>query len=184
MWRLINHSLFTSNVVNEFQKVKDHWDESLIIPPDFFGITKPFISIEIPYYELSEIKSNYFLKNLDKFTNDGFKVAITYKTGNIRSLFPLKVKSDYKCCVNYKGDCSSGSSYIDETKRNMLKLDGMNIIIQLKVLNHRHTFETISTTVLHVLLFQLLQIMTRPDRTWRNHILLYGNLILTNKGTL
>ena len=77
----------------------------------------------------------------------------------------MKVKSDYKCCVNYKGDCSSGSSYIDETKRNMLKLDGMNKIIQLKVLNHRHTFETISTTVLHALLFQLLQIMTRPDRT-------------------
>ena len=39
----------------------------------------------------------------------------------------------------------------------MQKLDGMNIIIQLKVQNHRNTFETISTTVLHGLLFQMLK---------------------------
>ena len=47
----------------------------------------------------------------------------------------------------------------------MQKLDGMNIIIiQLKVQNHRNTFETISTTVLHGLLFQVIQKMQRLGR--------------------
>ena len=45
-------------------------------------------------------------------------MVITWKTRNIRSLFPLKDKNDYKSCVIYKGDCSCGSRYIGETKRN------------------------------------------------------------------
>ena len=36
----------------------------------------------------------------------------------MQSLFPSKAKTDYKSCVIYKGDCSCGSRYIDETKRN------------------------------------------------------------------
>ena len=39
----------------------------------------------------------------------------------------------------------------------MQKLNGMNIIIQLKVQNHQNTFEAISTTILHWLSFQMLQ---------------------------
>ena len=39
----------------------------------------------------------------------------------------------------------------------MQKLDGMNIIIQLKVRNHQNTFETTSTTILHGSSFQMLQ---------------------------
>ena len=64
------------------------------------------------------------------------------------------------------------------------KLDGMNVIIQLKVQNHRNDVKKILTTVLHGLWFQMLQKMLRPVRTQRHHILLYGNLILTNMGTL
>ena len=45
-------------------------------------------------------------------------MVITWKTRNIRSLFPLKDKNDYKSCVMYKGDCSCGSRYIGETKPN------------------------------------------------------------------
>ena len=56
-------------------------------------------------------------------------------------LFPLKDKNDYKSCVIHKGDCSCGSRYISETKRNAR---WMNIIIQLKVQNHQNTFETTS----------------------------------------
>ena len=41
----------------------------------------------------------------------------TWKTRDIRSLFPLKDKSDYKSYVIHKGDCSCGSRYIGETKR-------------------------------------------------------------------
>ena len=43
----------------------------------------------------------------------------TWKTRNIRSLFPLKDKNDYKSRVIYKGDCSCGSRYIGETRRNV-----------------------------------------------------------------
>ena len=45
-------------------------------------------------------------------------MVITWKTTNIRSLFPLKDKIHYKSCVIYKGDCSCGSRDIGETKRN------------------------------------------------------------------
>ena len=45
-------------------------------------------------------------------------MVITWKTRNIRSLFPLKDKNDYKSCVIYKGYCSCCSRYIGETKRN------------------------------------------------------------------
>ena len=42
----------------------------------------------------------------------------TWKTGNIPSLLPLKDKNGYKSYVIYKGDCSWGSRYNGETKRN------------------------------------------------------------------
>ena len=45
------------------------------------------------------------------------------------------------------------------------KLDGMNLIIHLKVQNHRNTFEAISSTVLHGLSFQMLQKMLRAGMT-------------------
>ena len=63
----------------------------------------------------------------------------------------------------------------------MKKLYGRNIVAQLKVQNHRNIFEATSTVVLHVLLFQMLQKVPRPERTWKQHILLGGILILTNK---
>ena len=45
-------------------------------------------------------------------------MVITWETRNIRSLFSLKDTNDYNSCVIYKGDCSCGSCYIDETKHN------------------------------------------------------------------
>ena len=47
---------FINSVVNEFQKGKECGDAIFIIPPTLFGITKPFIFIEIPYCGLNEIK--------------------------------------------------------------------------------------------------------------------------------
>ena len=47
----------------------------------------------------------------------------------------------------------------------MRKLDGMNIIIQLKVQNHQNTFEATSTTILHGTSFEMLQKLLRPGRT-------------------
>ena len=47
----------------------------------------------------------------------------------------------------------------------MQKLDGMNIIIQLKSQNHENVFETTSTAVLHGLSVQMLKEMVRSGRT-------------------
>ena len=53
-----------------------------------------------------------------KLTNNSFRMILTWKTRNIRSLFPLKGKSKYKSCDFYKGDCTCCLRYIGETKRN------------------------------------------------------------------
>ena len=50
----------------------------------------------------------------------------------------------------------------------MQKLDGMNITIQVQ--RHQNTFQTILTTVLHGLLYQMLQKMRRPGRTYKHHM--------------
>ena len=109
---------FINSVVNGFRKGKKCGLGSFITPPSLFEITKPFLFVEILYCELNEIKSKHFLQKFHKFTDNSFRMVITWKTRNIRSLFPLKDKNDYKSCVIYKGDCSCGSRYIDETKRN------------------------------------------------------------------
>ena len=44
-------------------------------------------------------------------------------------------------------------------------MDGMNIVIQVKVQDHGNTSETISTNVIHGLLFQMLQKMLRPEKS-------------------
>ena len=51
---------FIDSVVNEFQKAKEYGDESFINPASLFEFAKPFISIEIPYCEVNEIKSKNF----------------------------------------------------------------------------------------------------------------------------
>ena len=89
-----------------------------MIATSFFEIAKPLIIVEIRYCELNETKSKHFLKKLRKVTNKNFRILITWKTRNIRSFFPLKDKNDCKSRVIYKGDCSCGSCYIVETKRN------------------------------------------------------------------
>ena len=48
--------------------------------------------------------------------------------------------------------------HVTSVKPNVMrKLNGMNIIIQLKIQNHQNTFEATSTTILHGLSFQMLQ---------------------------
>ena len=100
---------FINSIVNEFQKGKECGDESFIIPTSLFGIAKPLTFVEIPYCELNEMKSKHFLKKFHKFTSNSFRMVITWKIRNMRSLFPLKDESDYKLCDIYKGDCSCGS---------------------------------------------------------------------------
>ena len=91
-------------------------------------------------------------------------MVITWKTRNIRSLFPLKDKNDYKSCVIYKGDCSCGSHYIGQTKYNA-EVQWNEHNSPIKVQNHQNTFEATSTTILQGLSFQMLQKILRPGRT-------------------
>ena len=100
---------FINSVVKNFQKGKECGDESFIIPPSLFEITNTFISVE------NGIKSKHFLEKFHKFTNNSFKMVITWNTRNIQLLFPLKDKNDYKSCVIYKRVCSCGLCYNDET---------------------------------------------------------------------
>ena len=94
---------FINSVANEFQKGKECGDESFIVPTSLFEIAKPLIFVEISYSELNKIKFKHFLKKFHKFTNNSFKMVITRKTRNIRSLFPLKDKKNYKSCVISSG---------------------------------------------------------------------------------
>ena len=66
---------FINSVVNEFQKG--------IIQTSLFEIAKPLIFVEIPYFELNEIKSKHFMKKFHKFTNKSFRMVIMWKTRNI-----------------------------------------------------------------------------------------------------
>ena len=69
---------FINSVVNEFQKGKECGDESFIIPTSLFEIVC-FIFVEVPYYELNEIKSKHFLKKFHKFTNNSFQNGNNFK---------------------------------------------------------------------------------------------------------
>ena len=90
---------FINSVVNEFQKGKECGDKSFIILTSLFEIAKPLKFVEIPYRELNETESKHFLNKFYKFTNNCFRVVITWKTRNIRPLFPLKDTNNYKSCV-------------------------------------------------------------------------------------
>ena len=124
---------FINSIVNEFQKGKECGDESFIIPTSLFEIAKPLIFVEIPYCELNEIKSKHFLKKFHKFTNNSFTMVITWKTRNIRSLFPLKDKNITNRVLSIK-EIVLVVTLVKPTV--MRKLDRMNIIIQLKVQSH------------------------------------------------
>ena len=62
---------FINSVVNEFQKGKGWGDESFVILPSLFEITKHFKFIEIPYCELNDIKSKHAIKKFHMFITNG-----------------------------------------------------------------------------------------------------------------
>ena len=104
------------NIWIKIKKLSEFGQDEETVISVFYVLFEGFISRR--EMKLNEIKSKNFLKKFHKFTNDVFRVVITWKTRNLRSLFPLKDKSGYKWCVADKRDCSCGSRYIDETKRN------------------------------------------------------------------
>ena len=101
---IASHAMQYSDVCNT------HWRYNAILAG---------VLCRINYHQLLY---EYVLHNIfafyQKFTNNSFRMVITWRTRNIWPLFPLKDKNDYKSCVNYKGDYSCGSGYIGETKHN------------------------------------------------------------------
>ena len=156
---------FINSVINEFHKGKNYGDESFITLSNLFGIAETFVSIEIPYCELNEIKLKHFLNKLQKFTNDSVSVVIMQKTRNILSLFPLKDKNNYKSCVIYKEDCSCVSSYIGQTKRKANATWNEHNNPNKSSKPSKHLPNNIDHCFTCGLLFQMLQTMLRPGRT-------------------
>ena len=112
-------------------------------------------------------------------------MVITSKTRNIRPSFLLK---DNKTCVTCEGDCSCGSLYIGETKHtaevrwsehnNPTKSSKPSKHLRSNI-NHYFKWAVISNAQK-----KKGKKMPRPVKSWKHHILLSGNLILINKGTL
>ena len=170
---------FINSVINEFQKGKECGDKSFIIPATLFEIKKPSIFVEIPFRKLNEIKSKY-LKKFHKFTNNSFRMVITWKTRNIRSLFSLKEKKDYKLCIIYKGNCSWGSRYIGEIKSNAeVRWNGYN-----NPTESSEPSKNLRSNINHYFAWAVISNALQNAKGRKYHILLSGNLILTNKRTL
>ena len=93
-------------------------EEELIIPSYFFEVEPPFLLLKLPYCEKNETKSKDFIRKLHKFTNNQFRLAISWNTRKLSSLFRLKDKNLYPACKIYYGKCQCGEYYVGETIRN------------------------------------------------------------------
>lgn len=89
----------------------------------------------------------------------------------------------YKWFIIFIPGFFCGSFYIAEANRDTKvlltqKLGKMIMIIRIKVQNHHSTFKITSTIVFRW------TIISNAPKTYKYHVLLYGNLILTYKRTL
>ena len=91
--------------------------EEPIIPPQMFNERKT-VHFQLPFCKTNKQKLKSILNKLEEFTNNKVKFIYHWKTGKLRSLFPLKDRIKHKANIVYKGICSYNESYIGETKRN------------------------------------------------------------------
>ena len=68
-------------------------EDEMIIPPQLFEIPKKILFLQVPFYEANEKRSKNFLNKFYNFTNEKFKLIVRWKTRNLKSLFPLKIKT-------------------------------------------------------------------------------------------
>ena len=110
---------YVQSVVKQFEdRLSDNCD--YIIPPDFFDEPTPTATIEIPFCEKNEQAVKPFLKKLDIFTKGRLNIRVIWKTKKVKQLFSLKDKNPYPACIIYEGQCTCGTKYIGETKRNAI----------------------------------------------------------------
>ena len=63
--------------------------------------------------------ANKIIKKFYKFTNNNFRLAISWEIRKIKSLFKIKGKNLDPACKIYYGECEQcGNNYIGETVRN------------------------------------------------------------------
>ena len=88
---------FINNVIKQFNQDQLHneitEEDEPLIPPDFSGIEKPFHHLCLPYCEKNDPKSKDLIKKFHELTNANFRIAISWKTRKISSLFSLKHKN-------------------------------------------------------------------------------------------
>ena len=81
---------FIESVIRDFITPTDR-DESFIIPPNILAVKKPFLLLEIPYYEQNEIASKQFTEKFYQFTGD--KYDITVKLVNEKNKITFSIKT-------------------------------------------------------------------------------------------
>ena len=88
------------------------------MPLYFFDVEPTFLLLKLSYCEKNEAKSKDFIRKFHKFTNKQFRLAISWNTRKLSSLFRLKDKNLYPACKIYYGKCQRGEDYVRETVRN------------------------------------------------------------------
>ena len=111
---------FVNSVINQYnnktKKQKIDNEDGYIIPPHLFEEEKLFVLLKFPFCEQNELKSKDFIKYFHKFTNNNFRLAISWKTRKMKTLFKIKDKNLYPACKIYYGKCEHcGDNYIGET---------------------------------------------------------------------
>ena len=103
---------------NQQKTVQQNNDEELIIRSYFFQVEPRFLLMKLPCSEKNEAKSKDFIRKYHKFANNQFRLAISWNTRKLSSLFRLKDKNLYPACKIYYGKCQCGEDYVRETVRN------------------------------------------------------------------
>ena len=114
---------FVNSVIKEFQTQQEklqqtNTEKELIIPSNFFEVEPTFLLLKLPYCDTNEAKSKDFIRKFSKFTKNNFKLAISWTTRKVSTLFRLKDKNLYPAVKIYYGKCECGEDYIGETHRN------------------------------------------------------------------
>ena len=104
---------FIENTIKNFTSKKDE----LLILLWLFDERK-HVAIRLPFSSKNEKYCTYFINKLVSFTSGKVKFNGVWNTRKIQLLFLLKDKVQLLSFVIYKGICSCGEMFVDETIRN------------------------------------------------------------------
>ena len=113
---------FANSVINQYiNKSKEQQmdnEDDYFIPPYLFEEENPFILLKLPFCEQNEVKSKDFIKKFHKFTNNNFRLAISWKTRKMKMLFKIKDKNLYPASKTYREYQHCGDNYNGKNVRN------------------------------------------------------------------